>query len=152
MPNDSTLVPPHYPQSNEGACLPACARMVLAALGHTYTETELAQAMDSYSFGTPASRITRLQRLGYKVTYGTVSLADLRRYLAEGHFPIVFVAADFLPWADFSGFHALVLVNVTDTEVSVMDPSLTSGPTKMTIGAYLLTWEEFDSRMAVISD
>jgi hypothetical protein len=63
----------------------------------------------------------------------------------------VFVAADFLPWADFSGFHALVLVGITDSEVSVMDPALEEGPTPMTIDAFLLTWEEFDCRVAVIS-
>jgi hypothetical protein len=126
--------------------------MVLAALGYTHTEAELAKTMGSYSFGTPASRITRLQRLGYEVTYGTATLDDLRRYMARGHFPIVFVAADFLPWADFSGFHALVLVNVTDTDVLVMDPSLAGGPTPMTVDAFMLTWEEFDSRFAVISE
>ena len=152
MPKDSMPALPHYPQSSDGACLPACARMVLATLGHNHTETELAQAMGSYSFGTPSSHITRLQRLGYQVLYATATLDELRRYLAAGHFPIVFVAADFLPWADFSGFHALVLVTVSDIEVSVMDPSLASGPTPMTIDAFLLTWEEFDSRMAVITE
>ena len=150
MPKDSMRVP-HYRQSNPGACLPACARMVLAALGHTHTEAELAQAMGSYSFGTPAGRVTRLRELGYQVVYGTATLDELRSHLAGGHFPIVFVAADFLPWADFSGFHALVLVATTDTEVLVMDPSLEEGPTSMTIDAFLLTWEEFDSRVAVIS-
>lgn len=143
---------PHYPQSSDGACLPACARMVLAALGNSHTEKELASVMGSYSFGTPASRITRLQRLGYQVTYGMGTVVDLRRYLAAGHFPIVYVAADFLPWGDFSGFHALVLASITDSEVSVMDPSLTDGPTTMTLDAFLLTWEEFDNRVAVISD
>ncbi|MFZ0545914.1 MAG: C39 family peptidase [Candidatus Promineifilaceae bacterium] len=152
MPKDSMPVLPHYPQSNLGACLPACARMVLAALGHSHTETELARAMGSYSFGTPASRVTGLQRLGYQVRYGTATVDELRHYLAAGYFPIVFVAADFLPWADFSGFHALVLVSATETEVTVMDPSLTDGPTPMTIDEFLLTWEEFDRRMAVISD
>jgi ABC-type bacteriocin/lantibiotic exporter with double-glycine peptidase domain len=150
MPNDSMPVP-HYPQSSPGACLPACARMVLAALGDIHTEATLAQAMDSYSFGTPASRVTRLQRLGYRVTYGTGTLADLGQYLTAGNFPIVFVAAEFLPWADFTGFHALVLTALTETDVWVMDPALDSGPTAMTIDAFLLTWEEFDCRLAVIT-
>ncbi len=150
MPKGSTPVP-HYPQSKPGACLPACVRMVLAALGHTYTEAELARAMDSYSFGTPASRVTRLQKLGHPVTYGTCTLAELNNYLAQGDFPIVFVDANFLPWADFTGFHALVLVALTETSVWVMDPALDNGPTEMTIDAFLLTWEEFDSRLAIIT-
>jgi ABC-type bacteriocin/lantibiotic exporter with double-glycine peptidase domain len=150
MPSDSMPVP-HYPQSSPGACLPACARMVLAALGHSYTEQELAQAMASYSFGTPASRVTRLQKLGHRITYGTSTLSELGNYLVQGYFPIVFVDADFLPWADFTGFHALVLVALTEASVWVMDPSLDNGPTEMTIDAFLLTWEEFDSRLAVIT-
>lgn len=51
MPAGSTLVP-HYKQSNPGACLPACVRMVLAALGDEYTEAHLAAALGSYEFGT----------------------------------------------------------------------------------------------------
>jgi hypothetical protein len=46
MPNVSMPVL-HYPQSTPDACLPACARMVLAALDDTRTEAALAQAMDS---------------------------------------------------------------------------------------------------------
>lgn len=150
MPNDSTPVP-HYPQSSPGACLPACARMVLATLDDTYTEAALAQALDSYSFGTPASRVTRLQQLGYEVTYGTGTLADRGHHLAAGSFPIVFVAAEFLPWADFAGFHAVVLTALTESDVWVMDPALDSGPTAMTIDAFLITWEEYDCRLAVIT-
>lgn len=149
MLSDSTPAP-HYPQSKPGACLPACARMALAALGRKHTEAELAQIMGSYSFGTPARRVTRLRRLGYQITYGTATLDELRRYLATGYFPIVFVAADFLPWAEFSGFHALTLVAITDTEALVMDPALDSGPTPMTVDEFLLGWEEFDNRFAVI--
>lgn len=152
MPKDSMPALQHYPQSSDGACLPACARMVLAAIGHEYTEEELAKVMGSYSYGTPASRITRLQQLGFQVTYGSVSFNDLRYYLANSYFPIVFVAAEFLPWAEFSGFHALVLVDITETEVFVMDPSLADGPTSMSVDAFLLTWEEFDNRFGLITN
>lgn len=39
MPAGSTEVP-HYKQSKPGTCLPACARVVLAALGDERTEEE----------------------------------------------------------------------------------------------------------------
>lgn len=49
--------PPHYRQSKPGACLPACTRMVLAALGDERSETELAKLMGSKAIiiagGTP---------------------------------------------------------------------------------------------------
>src|SRR5690349_15479137 len=100
---------PHYRQSNPGACLPACVRMVLASFGVQVSEAKLADTLGSYEFGTPASRVQRLSKLGYQVEYRTFSLDELRGRLQNGFYPIVFVDADFLPWADFHGFHALVL-------------------------------------------
>ncbi len=97
MPKGSMRALPHYRQSNEGACLPACARMVLAAMGHFFSESELAKVLGSYSFGTPASRIIWLEQLGVQVSYRLGTLDDVRHSLTMGNFPIVFVAAEFLP-------------------------------------------------------
>jgi hypothetical protein len=125
--------------------------MVLAGLGDEYNEPKLAKAMGSFEFGTPASRVTRLDKLGYHVKFGPSSLKDLHVYLEQGLFPIVFVYAGFLPWADFEGFHALVLAEVTTTDVALFDPALDNGPTRLSIDGFLLAWEEFDSLAAVIS-
>jgi hypothetical protein len=80
----------HYRQSNPGSCLPACARMILTALGDERTEEQLASVMGSYEFGTPASRVTRLNELGYQVQFGPSSLDELQSHLDRGLFPIVF--------------------------------------------------------------
>lgn len=150
MPKDSTPAP-HYPQSKPGACLPACARMALAALGRHYDEAELARTMGSYPFGTPASRVTRLQSLGLHIHYSSMTAAELQAALHQGAFPIVFVLADFLPWADFTGFHALVLVDMSDSHVWLHDPALADGPTQLSLDGFLLAWEEFDRKTAVIT-
>ena len=150
MPAASTLVP-HYRQSNPGACLPACARMILAALGDERTEAQLATVLGSYEFGTPASRVTRLTKLGYQVQFGPSSLDELQIHLEHGLFPIVFVRADLLPWADFGGFHALVLTGITPTDVVLHDPALDDGPTRLSVDGFLLAWEEFDCLAAIIS-
>lgn len=89
MPAASTPVP-HYKQSNPGACLPACARMVLASFGDERTESELAVILESYEFGTPANRVTHLEELSYRVEYGTFSLDELRNRLKQGSRVIVF--------------------------------------------------------------
>ncbi len=102
----------HYQQSKPGLCLPACARMVIAALGDTRSEAQLAAAMGSYEFGAPARRVKRLNKLGYQVTYGALPFKELRATLARDLYPIVFVRADMLPWADFGGFHAVVLTEI----------------------------------------
>ena len=82
MPAGSTLAP-HYKQSNPGACLPACVRMVLAALGGEYTEAQVAATLGCYEFGTPANRVTRLTKLGYRVQYGPSSLEELDAQVRE---------------------------------------------------------------------
>ena len=149
MPAGSMLAP-HYKQSNPGACLPACVRMVLAALGDECTEAHIAAALDSYEFGTPAGRVTRLTELGYRVQYGPSSLEELDIHLKRHTLPIVFVRADLLPWADFGGFHALVLVQITATDVALLDPALEDGPTSLSRDGFLLAWEEFDCLAAII--
>lgn len=150
MPACSTPVR-HYRQSNPGACLPACVRMVLAALGDERTEEQLARVLGSYEFGTPASRVTRLTKLGYRVQFGPSSLDELRAHLEGGLFPVVFVRADLVPWADFGGFHALVLIEITPTDVALHDPALDDGPIWLSKDGFLLAWEEFGYLAAVIS-
>jgi hypothetical protein len=147
---DSTPVP-HYKQSNPGACLPACARVVLASFGDERTESELAVILESYEFGTPANRVTHLEKLSYQVEYGTSSLDELRNRLKQGSRVIVFVYANFLPWADFDGFHALVLAEITSTDVMLLDPTLNGGPTQLSIDGFLVAWEEFDCLAAIVS-
>ena len=150
MPAGSTLAR-HYKQSNPGACLPACTRMVLAALGDERTEAQLATVLGSYEFGAPASRVTRLAKLGYQIQFGPSLLDELQVYLEHDLFPIVFVRADLLPWTDFGGFHALVLTEITPTDVALLDPALDGGPTRLSIDGFMLAWEEFDCLAAIIS-
>jgi hypothetical protein len=125
--------------------------MVLAAFGDKRTEAELANLLGSYEFGTPANRITRLKKLGYRVKYESFTLDELHEHLKQGSYLIVFVSANFLPWADFDGFHALVLSNITPTGVMLLDPALDSGPTQLSTEGFLLAWEEFDNIAAIIS-
>jgi hypothetical protein len=124
--------------------------MVLAALGDKRSERAIANLLDSYPFGTPASRVTRLSQWGYHVRYGSFSLDELRDHIEPRRFPIVFVRADVLPWADFGGFHAVVLATITDDGVNLLDPALATGPTQLAMKYFLLAWEEFDCLAAVV--
>lgn len=150
MPAGFTKVP-HYKQSKDGTCLPACVRMVLSAFGDQRGEAELAQVMDGYEFGTPARFVTRIEKLGYRVEYRPFDLSELRHSLSQELYPIVFVYAGFLDWADFEGFHALVMTEITDTTIFLLDPVLDSGPTPISHDAFLMAWLEFDKLAAIIS-
>ena len=125
--------------------------MALAALGDERTEQQLAAVLRSYEFGTPASRVTHLVELGYQVQFGPSTLEAIRGHLDAGLFPIVFVRADLLPWAEYGGFHALVLSEITSKNVALLDPALDDGPTWLSTDGFLLAWEEFDCLAAVIS-
>jgi hypothetical protein len=125
--------------------------MVLAALGSERAEKDIAHILRSYEFGTPASRVTHLAEWGYQVQFGPSSLEDPQPYIERGLFPIVFVRADLLPWADFAGFHAVVLVEITATDVALHDLVLDTGPTWLSKDGFFLAWEEFDCLAAIIS-
>lgn len=125
--------------------------MVLAAFDDERPEAQLAAVLGSRDFGTPASHIKRLETLGYRVQYGPSSLDDLQTALGQGLFPIIFVRADLLPWADFGGFHALVLIEITPTDVALLDPALDEGPTRLSRDGFLIAWEEFGFLAAVVS-
>lgn len=147
----SNLLPtPHYKQSQPGACLPACVRMVLASLGDDVDEVHLAHAMGSYWFGTPASHVLRLSALGYQATYERASLGHLRTYFAQQSPCIVFLRTGNLPYWDEDVPHAVVVVGIEDTTVYLHDPILDTGPTAVDIDTFLLAWAELDNYCATI--
>ncbi len=61
--------------------------MVLATMGDERTEEQLARVLRSYEFGTPASRVTHLTELGYKVQFGPSTFGELEAHLDGGLFP-----------------------------------------------------------------
>lgn len=142
---------PHFQQTKPGTCLPACTRMVLAHLGDHRSENELVKILAGYEFGTPASNIRRLARLGYQVEYGVIQWEDLTHAVMDNLHPIVFVDAQFLPWADFAGFHAVVVNAVEEDRIELLDPASETAPQVLSKNGFLAAWEEFDRRAALIS-
>lgn len=150
MPKDWLPVP-HFEQSANGQCLPACARMVLAYLGHEIEEVQVANILRSRSFGTPAPNIRHLESLGFSVTYGQMSLSRLRAYLQKDIPCILFVQAGELPYSESEGFHAVVVVGVSEQIVHINDPALDTGPRSVPLDYVLLAWSEFEYKGAIIT-
>ena len=147
----NVLLPiPHCKQSRPGACLPACARMVLGSLGDDIAEARLARVMGSYWFGTPASRVLRLSSLGYQATYERTTFAQLHVYLARQVPCIVFLRTGGLPYWDEDVPHAVVVVGIEETVVHLHDPALDTGPIVVDATAFLLAWAEMDYYCATI--
>jgi len=149
MPNDWLPVP-HYKQSADGQCLPACVRMVLAYLGRDLTESQVAKVLRSHTFGTPAPNIRHLESLGLSVMFGQMSLSRLRAYLQQGAPCIVFVQAADLPYSGVEGYHAVVVIGLGEHVVYINDPAFDTGPQSVPLDHFMLAWSEFEYECAII--
>lgn len=141
---------PAYKQSYPGRCLPACVRMVLAYYGDKREEDDLARLLQSRRFGTRASNVRRLEVIGYSVTYGQTTLAQLKDHLANNIPPIVFLQTGPLPYWEENVNHAVVLVGMTVDQAYVLDPAFDSVQS-IPLDAFQLAWSDFDYTFAVVT-
>jgi len=75
---------PHHPQSAQGFCLAACARMVLAYWGEAASEKDVVELLRIGTWGVPASAIKSLSQWGWNVDYGRGTRVDLAQWLRRG--------------------------------------------------------------------
>lgn len=152
MANDLSV--PHFPQSVDGSCLPACAQMVLTYLGIVCSQADLARQLGTRPrIGTPQANIERLRSLGLDVIYVVHGDAEALRELIKRRLPaIVFVQTSELPyWHGHVSRHALVVVGIDNVTVRVLDPAMAPEPLTVPLGDFMLAWDEVDNTCAVIS-
>ncbi|MEZ4866772.1 MAG: C39 family peptidase [Caldilineaceae bacterium] len=150
--NETHIKLPHYEQSASGYCLPACAKMVLARIGLTYSEPELSKILGTDDdVGTPTFAITKLSSLGLDVDYRMWSIMQLAVTLTAGHPVIAFVQTEFLDhWRDATA-HAVVIVGMEiEQRFWIHDPILATGPTAVSWDGMLAAWFEFAHRGATL--
>jgi ABC-type bacteriocin/lantibiotic exporter with double-glycine peptidase domain len=141
---------PHFRQSAEGYCLPACARMVLAYHGIKLTEQELVQKLGSQIWGTPSFAIQKLANSRLEVNYREWSLVELKTILSQQ--PVIaFVQAGFLGYYHDDFAHAVVIIGVTPTQnFWLNDPHQPTGSTEVSSNGLLAAWAEFSYRGATL--
>ena len=117
MPNR----PPYYEQETSSSCGPACLRMVLATLGVFKTEEELRRLTRSNEEGTvPEELADAAKQLSLETRLETYfNLDKLKLELDSGHYPIVFLRVRSAPNISV---HAVVVVEISESEVVVLDP------------------------------
>jgi ABC-type bacteriocin/lantibiotic exporter with double-glycine peptidase domain len=123
---------PLFRQQKPKTCALACLRMVLAAHGTNVEESVLESQAHMEPEGTPIGEVERLARLyGLAAEIQETTVADLRRILAEGSFPIAYIDRaifDLTPRQRSqhrlraAKMHVVVTVGVTDTSVVFHDP------------------------------
>lgn len=142
---------PHYQQSTDGYCLPACARMVLAYLGIQKRENELSRLLAAESHGTPASRINRLTKFNVTVEYRERRIPELISLLSAT-IPVIAPVRtrDFDYW-EIDTAHAVVIVGLEQERFFwIHDPYLAKGPVQVLWNGLLAGWVEYDYKGATI--
>jgi ABC-type bacteriocin/lantibiotic exporter with double-glycine peptidase domain len=121
--------------------------MVLASLGLQISEAYLRELCDCTFEGTAALKVVdAARRLGFAGTAKhTLTLTDLHNLLAAGIFPIVYV--DLRPLEGQHGTHALVVVNLTASSVTVYDPE--KGARVFTRQTFTAAWD-IQNNLAII--
>jgi ABC-type bacteriocin/lantibiotic exporter with double-glycine peptidase domain len=124
--------------------------MVLEFFGLTITEAQLARQLGTQDFGTPAPNLHRLDRLGFSITYESVTLATVQTALAAGIPCLVFVFTGDLPHWSENTAHVMVAVGIDDEAIYVNDPAFETAPQTIPLDYFLLAWSEFDHRCGII--
>jgi len=99
--------------------------MVLAAFGQPMAEAVLRVVTDCSPLGTDAFQLVEAARqLGFPISrkYTLASLDELATLLAEGHWPIVYVDLWPLQGGLSGQSHAMVVIALDPTDVTVLDP------------------------------
>ena len=99
--------------------------MVLAAFGQPMAEDVLRVVTDCSPLGTDAFQLVEAARqLGFPISrkYTLASLDELATLLAEGHWPIVYVDLWPLQGGLSGQSHAMVVIALDPTDVTVLDP------------------------------
>ena len=149
MPN--VLLPvPHFEQSRDGNCLPACVQMVLAFWGEKLTEAVLVKQLGTKQYGTPIRNAERLRRRGYDVTVGSLNRADLELHLANEQPVITRVWTAMLDYWDIPTSHVVVVVGYDESTVLLNDPAFSSAPQTVSWDGFLAAWAEYDETAVVI--
>jgi len=125
--------------------------MVLAYWGHQQSEAELAELLGAKSFGTPISNVIRLQAQGYRVDFGSLTVAKLKAHLLANRPVIARVWTAMLDyWSEEITSHGVVVVGFDETHVYLNDPALTQVPQPTSWDSFLAAWAEFDETTVVI--
>lgn len=150
MPNTSLPIP-HFKQTQDNTCVPACVRMVLAYQSHSVDESTLVKLLDTKPFGTTVRNIQRVSSLGFVVSFGSSALTNIRAALTLGNPVIVFVMTGHLKYWQVSVAHAVVVVGIDDENIYLDDPWFDTSPQVSPIDDFLAAWAEFDHLAATIT-
>ena len=141
------LLVPYAAQISDGACLPACAQMVLAYYGRQVSQTQLIRLLGTTDAGTPFSRLRLLSQLGIIVDVrADGALAELQAKLPA----IVGLHAGWLSDHCVESQHAVVVIGIDSEGIVILDPAQGADPIRLSETELLAAWIELDCIFAFV--
>jgi hypothetical protein len=127
--------------------------MVAAYLQQPLLQDDIARWLDSDDFlGTPASRISRMSRRGFYVTYNDFGTqTDLEECISQHIPPILFVLTGELSYWSINTQHAIVVAGFDGGNVHLFDSCFDTVPKTISIDELLLAWSHFDYTYATLT-
>ncbi len=148
----TVLLPvPHFEQSDDGTCLPACARMVLSYWGNEQSESRLSKVLQTRLAGTPISNARHIQKLGFQVLVKTLTREELETHLTEKKPVIARVWTAMFDYWTMATSHVVVVIGFDSENVYINDPSLSIGSLPISWNAFLAAWAEYDEIAVIIT-
>ena len=138
--------PPFLPQETDFSCAVACLRMVIATFGVAKPEEQLRDLCDCTIFGIAALELVRAARsLGFaRSRKYSLDLSGLKGITGQGYFPIVYVVLN-RP----ADVHALVVLSISDSEISVIDPKQRYYP--LSLSSFGEMWSPMNNLAVVVA-
>ncbi len=150
MPRCLLNVPLHK-MEQPADCLAACVAMLLDFAGHAVDYPALLHLLGTGPIGTPARRVKRLSRWGWRVEYGEGTLTGIKATVNAGRPVIVLLRTRELPyWQGLDLYHAVVVVGYDERHILVNDPAFDQSPLSVPIGDFELAWLEMSYRYAAL--
>lgn len=144
------LPAPRFEQSRDGACLPACVRMVLAHWGDPRTEAEVAALLGTKPYGTPLSNVGRLSAWGHDALLTSLSRPALEALLEEGIPVIARLWTVMLDYWPVETSHVALIVGYDEKTVLLNDPAFAEQARAVDWDAFLAAWAEFDEAAVIV--
>ena len=125
--------------------------MVLDYVGQPVRYSRLLRLLGiTPDLGAPASNITRLSALDVSVEYGSGTMNDLAKWIAQGIPCIAFVHTVHLGYWAEAVRHAVVVVGIDEQRVYLDDPFSDTAPQAVSRLEFELAWDEMDCTYAII--
>jgi ABC-type bacteriocin/lantibiotic exporter with double-glycine peptidase domain len=139
-----------FAQEHPASCIAACLRMVLSSFGAQSAEQDIRRMLGNprsgLTLGEAAARLS--ERGAVAEWYSDWGLDDLRDCVRGGGYPIVGIERRY--FGHPSAAHAVVVIDLSATEVEILDPLLDPQPRVTLIETFAAAWRTAGQEVLIL--